>query len=141
MYLIDTNTVSEARRGNGAGVAALTWMKSVAPEALHISVITDYELELGVLGLERRDPRQSRVLRRWLSSLRMQLGSRVLPVSPEIARMCAALNVPDRRPRADALIAATALHHGFTLVTRNVRDFDIPGLSVLDPFVRDTLET
>lgn len=134
MYLLDTNTFSDARRGTGAGIVARTWMESGVPEALHMSVITDYELELGVLGLQRRDPRQARALRRWLDALRLGLGSRILPVSPQIARTCAALNVPDRRPWADALIAATALHHGLTLVTRNTKDFEIPGLSVLNPF-------
>ncbi|MCP1430677.1 putative nucleic acid-binding protein [Microbacterium foliorum] len=99
-----------------------------------MSAITDYELELGVLALQRRDPRQALALRRWLDTLRLGLGSRILPVSPEIARTCAALNVPDRRPWADALIAATALHHGLTLVTRNEKDFAIPGLAVVNPF-------
>lgn len=134
MYLIDTNTFSEARRGTGVGVAARTWMESGVPESIHMSVVTDYELEVGVLGLQRRDPRQARALRRWLDALRLGLGSRILPISPQIARTCAALNVPGRRPWADALIAATALHHGLTLVTRNERDFDIPGLAVINPF-------
>ncbi len=134
MFLVDTNTYSEARRGAGAGVAAHAWMESVAPGMLYMSVITDYELEVGVLELRRRDPRQARVLGRWLSTIRAELGPRVLPVSPEIARISAALNVPDRRPWADSLIAATALHHGLTLVTRNERDLDIPGLAVINPF-------
>lgn len=134
MYLIDTNTFSEARRGTAVGATARAWMESGAPEAIHMSAITDYELELGVLALKRRDPRQALSLRRWLDALRLGLGSRILPVSPEIARTCAALNVPDRRPWADALIAATALHHGLTLVTRNEKDFDIPGLAVVNLF-------
>lgn len=134
MYLVDTNTFSEARRGGEIASAARTWMEGVVPDALHMSAITDYELELGVLGLHRRDPQQARALRQWLSVIRQSLGPRILPVSPEIARTCAALNVPNRRPWADALIAATALHHGLTVVTRNEKDFDVPGLAVINPF-------
>lgn len=109
-------------------------MASVAPSSLFISVISDYELERGVLMLGRRDPRQAQALRRWLDGVRLELGVRILPITAEIARACAGINVPDRRPWADSLIAATALHHGLTVVTRNEKDFEVAGLAVVNPF-------
>ncbi|MGO4679448.1 type II toxin-antitoxin system VapC family toxin [Microbacterium sp. 2MCAF23] len=134
MYLVDTNTLSEARRAGHVGEEARRWMASVAPSSLFISVISDYELERGVLMLGRRDPRQAQALRRWLDGVRLELGVRILPITAEIARACAGINVPDRRPWADSLIAATALHHGLTVVTRNEKDFEVPGLAVVNPF-------
>ncbi|MBS1898389.1 MAG: type II toxin-antitoxin system VapC family toxin [Actinobacteria bacterium] len=134
MYLIDTNALSEARRTGSLGERSRRWMSSVAPGSLFISVVSDYELELGALTLERRDPRQAHALRGWIDGIRLELGARILPVTPEIARICAGINVPDRRPWADSLIAATALHHGLTVVTRNEKDFDVPGLAVINPF-------
>ncbi|MFT4259234.1 type II toxin-antitoxin system VapC family toxin [Microbacterium sp.] len=133
MYLVDTNTFSEARRSGAVGEAAREWMATVAFEGLFMSVISDFELERGVLLLERRDLRQGIALRQWLNGIRLQFGQRMLPVTAEIARICAAIQVPDRRPFPDALIAATALHHGLTVVTRNVRDFEVPGLAVINP--------
>lgn len=136
MYLVDTNTLSEARRSGRLGDSARRWMASVAPGSLFVSVISDYELERGVLMLDRRDPRQAQVLRRWVDGVRLDFGNRILPITAEISRACAGINVPDRRPWADSLIAATALHHGLTVVTRNEKDFDVPGLAVVNPFAR-----
>lgn len=133
MYLLDTNVISETRRPRpNPGVSA--WFASASIDALHASAVTDYELERGLLALQRRDPRQADRLRPWLISVRRELGPRILDVTAEVARICAGLSVPDRRPFPDALIAATALHHGLIVVTRNEGDFDVPGLRVLNPF-------
>lgn len=134
MYLLDTNVVSELRRLDKADPGVVAWIDATSSSLHFLSVMTDYELEAGVLPLERRDRRQATLHREWLVTVRAEFGSRILPITPEIARLCATLNVPDRRPLPDAFIAATALHHGLTVVTRNVRDFDIPGLAVINPF-------
>lgn len=134
MYVVDTNTLSEARQAGHMGEEGRRWMACVAPRALFISVISDYELERGVLMLGRRDPRQARALRGWLDGVLLAFGTRIFPITAEIARACTGINVPDRRPWADSLIAATALHHGLTAVTRNEKDFDVPGLAVVNPF-------
>ena len=110
------------------------WLSTVPTDEWHVSVITDYELEVGVLGLYRRDPKQASGLRRWLMGMRENYESRLLPILPEIARICATIQVPDRRQLGDAMIAATAIHHGLTVVTRNEKDFDVPGLAVINPF-------
>lgn len=134
MFLLDTNVISETRDPRRGDRGVIAWIDSIDPSELHLSALTDYELELGVVARERRDPAAGRRLRRWLTAVRQEFDGRILPVTPEIARICARLNDPDRRPFADSMIAATALHHGHTVVTRNERDFRMPGLSVLNPF-------
>lgn len=137
MYLLDTTAVSELRklpagRAN-AGVAA--WSATVRPSDLHVSVITLQELAQGVLTMERRDPAQGAILRRWLDGQVVPgFRDRALPVDAAVAFRCAALHVPDRRPALDALIAATALVHGLTVVTRNLSDFRPMGVPLLDPW-------
>lgn len=134
MYLLDTNVISETRRRGGADRGVLAWLAEVGADQWRVSVVTDYELELGLVAMRRRDERQAALLQIWLTNARRGYESRMLPVTAEIGRICAAIQVPDRRQLTDALIAATAVHHGLTLVTRNVRDFDVPGLDVIDPF-------
>ena len=133
MFLLDTNVVSELRRAERAAPAVLAWARTTQASELFISSIR--VLERGVMQLERRDPRQGAVLRAWLDTQVMPaFEGRVLAVDAAVARRCAAVHVPDPRPERDGLIGATAMEHGFTLVTRNVADFQIPGLKLLNPW-------
>ena len=137
MYLVDTNVVSELRKGTSAGMnqGVLEWSLSVTTPSLFLSVITILELEKGVLGVARRDPAQARILRRWLDGNVLEAFSgRILPIDTAVARRCGALHVPNPRPDRDALIAATALVHGMTVVTRNVGDFDSLGVEIVNPW-------
>lgn len=133
MYLVDTNVFSETRRAV-MDMGVRQWFDAVRSDSIHMSMITDLELERGMLLQSRRDPAQSAALAAWIGSVRTGVAGRVLDVTVEIARVCAAIQVPDRRPLGDALIAATALHHGLAVVTRNVKDFEVPGLTVINPF-------
>ncbi|MFC5848573.1 type II toxin-antitoxin system VapC family toxin [Deinococcus petrolearius] len=137
MYLLDTNVVSELRkvRSGKADPQVSRWAQGVQASALYLSVITVQELELGILLKERRDPEQGRVLRGWFEGQVLPaFAGRLLPVTVAIARQCAALNVPETKPERDGLIAATALVHGLTVATRNVRDFQGTGVPLLNPW-------
>jgi toxin FitB len=135
MYLLDTNVVSELRRGRRANAGVATWSKVVSPNELFISAVTILEIEHGILLVERRDPRQGEMLRGWLESkVLLAFSDRILPVDTAVARRCAQLHVPDPRGECDALIAATALVHGLTLVTRNIADFLAMGVPLLNPW-------
>ncbi len=138
MYLLDTNVVSELRPGKrDPSTAVRAWASTVPLEHQHLSVISLYELEVGVLSMERRDKAQGIHLRAWFTSLRALFAPRLIAVTEEIGVRCAALQVPDRMPEMDALIAATALVHGMTIVTRNTQDFLGHGLSLLNPWESD----
>ncbi len=137
-YLLDTNVVSELRKvGDGKADPNVTkWVGAQDSNDLFISAITILELERGILGIQRRDADQGSRLRRWMDSrVRPEFAERVLPIDDAIATRCAHLHIPDRRREADALIAATALVHGLTVVTRNVQDFDGTNLIIIDPWL------
>lgn len=111
------------------------WADSVDAEALFLSVLSLQELEVGVLGMERKDPEQGARMRRWLNhQVLPEFAARILAVDQRVVLAAARLQVPDRRPVMDCLLAATALVYGFVMVTRNRRDFDIPSLTILDPW-------
>jgi hypothetical protein len=99
------------------------------------SAIVVQELEIGVLQLERRDLAQGAILRNWLDEYVLPtFVDRVLPIDTAVARRSARLHVPDPQPYRDGLIAATALVHGLTVVTRNVVDFETTGVPLLNPW-------
>ena len=139
MYLLDTNVVSELRkiRLGKADRHVAKWAESLDAADLFISVITVQELEFGVLLAERRDPSQGAVLRTWLNDhVLPAFNDRILTVDVAVAQRSARLHVPNPRPVRDGLIAATALVHGMTVVTRNAADFEPTGVAVLNPWGR-----
>lgn len=138
MFLLDTNVVSELRkiRLGKADPQVTAWADSVDASDLYLSVITVQELEIGIILVERRDPSQGTVLRRWLDhQVLPAFADRILSVDTTVVVRSARLHVPDPRPVRDGLIAATALVHGMTVVTRNTADFESTGAMILNPWM------
>ncbi|ASG78258.1 type II toxin-antitoxin system VapC family toxin [Salmonella enterica] len=138
MYILDTNVVSELRKARTGKIDAnvVAWAESMDASALFVSSITIMELELGILSVERRDAIQGSLLRSWLEQhVLPEFSGRTLSVDIAVALRCARLHVPDKRGERDALIAATALVHGMTVVTRNVADFEPTGVAIINPWI------
>ena len=135
MYLLDTNVVSELRKpATRIDEGVSHWVRAQDAERLFLSAVSVLELEVGVLRLERRDARKGTRLRGWLDEVLQTFGDRVLPFDSEAAQQAAMLQVPDPRADHDSFIAATALSHGLTVVTRNERDFVPMGVPILNPW-------
>jgi toxin FitB len=138
MLILDTNVVSELRkvRLGKADRHLAAWADGVDAADLYLCVITLQELELGVLLAEKRDPAQGALLRTWLNAhVLPAFAGRILMIDAAVAQRSARLHAPDPRPVRDGLIAATALVHGMTVVTRNVADFEPMGANVLNPWL------
>jgi predicted nucleic acid-binding protein len=137
MFILDTNVVSELRKirlGKTDPNFAL-WADSVDAGCLHISAITVLELEIGILQLERKDPQQGTILRIWLDTLVLpEFQGRIFPIDVVVAQRCARLHVPNPHAERDSLIAATALVHSMTVVTRNLAGFEATGVQLLNPW-------
>ncbi|MGC8517114.1 MAG: type II toxin-antitoxin system VapC family toxin [Steroidobacteraceae bacterium] len=137
MFLLDTNVVSELRkaRTHKAHPNVAAWVQTVQDSSLFLSAIVVQELETGVLQLERKDIAQGAILRSWLDQhVLPTFAERILPVDTAVTRRSARWHVPDPQPYRDGLIAATALVHGMTIVTRNVADFHATGVPLLNPW-------
>lgn len=136
MYLLDTNVVSELRRPERSNPDVNGWLSGQAPETLFTSVIVAMELEFGALQMLRRDERQGSHLVDWVRNRFLRdFAGRTLPVTLDVALQCASLHVPDPKSERDAWIAATAIVHDLTVVTRNTRDFAGTGVKLLNPWL------
>ena len=137
MFLLDTNVVSELRKaGDGRADAHVTaWISGQDAASFYISALTLMELEIGILRIERRDAAQGARLRSWMHGhVLPEFLERTLPVDCAVALKCARLHVPDPRGERDALIAATAIVHGMSVVTGNTADFEATGVALIDPW-------
>ena len=133
-FLLDTNVVSELRKGSRAHARVRHWFADVADEDLRISVLVLGELRQGVERLRGRDRTSAERLDLWLARLSADHEGRILPVDQRVAEIWGRLNAPDPLPTVDGLLAATALVHDLTLVTRDVRDVARTGARLLNPF-------
>ncbi|GES44397.1 hypothetical protein FBZ98_101413 [Rhizobium sp. ERR 922] len=131
MYLVDTNVVSEIRRGNSQAIA---WLRSVDPSTIYLSVITLGEIMRGIALKRRSDPRTATHLEEWLRKLRHDHRNRILPITDQIAVEWGRIAAQRPRGDADGLIAATAIVHDLIVVTRNIGDFDDTGASIVNPW-------
>ena len=132
-YLLDTNVLAEIRkpRPHPAGAA---WDEEAGDDELFLSVLVVGEIQQGVARLRRKDPRQAATYETWLGKLQREFADRVLPVTQDVALEWGRLSAGNPPPVIDGLIAATALVHGLTVVTRNVADFEPTGVPLLNPF-------
>jgi predicted nucleic acid-binding protein len=131
LYLVDTNVVSEARRGSRQ---ALAWLRSIRPDAVYLSALTLGEIMRGVALRRRSDPKTAACLTEWLERLRQDHADRILPVTDRIALEWGRIAALRPRGDIDGLIGATAIVHGLILVTRNVSDFEDTGVSLINPW-------
>jgi hypothetical protein len=133
-YLLDTNIVSEARKGERADPGVVAWLSSIRERELYISVLVVGEIRQGIERLKRRDPAQAEAFNAWLERLLRDYADRVVPVNAEIAEEWGRMNVPDPLPAVDGLMAATAKARDMTFVTRNTTDVARTGVRLLNPF-------
>jgi hypothetical protein len=134
MFLPDTNVLSELRRPDRADPNVASWADGADPAEFYLSATTILEIEIGTLLIQRRDEAQGIMLRNWINNQVLPgLNGRIFPVDIAVAQRCAQLHVPDPRAERDALIAATALVHHLTVVTRNTADFQSMGVDLLNP--------
>ena len=135
MYILDTNVVSELRRPERADVNVLKWASRVAVAQFYLSAITVFEIERGIGLVARRDMAQAASLRQWFDGhILTTFNRRIFAIDAVVAMRCAKLHVPDPQSDRDSFIAATALVHGMSVVTRNTADFEKTGVTLINPW-------
>jgi predicted nucleic acid-binding protein len=133
-YLLDTNVISELRKGERANAAVRAWFEGLADEEIFISVLTVGEIRRGIESIRRRDPDSAAALDGWLARVVEAHRDRIIQIDRAVAEEWARLNVPDPLPVVDGLLAATAKVAGLTLATRNVADIEGTGVAIFNPF-------
>jgi toxin FitB len=132
-FLVDTNVITEARRKRPEP-KVVAFMQSVRPERLFVSVLTLGELRKGAEMRARKDRSQGADIHRWIDEVESEFGKRALPINQSIARLWGELASVRPRPVVDTLIAATAIIHGLTLLTRNIPDIADTGVVTINPW-------
>jgi hypothetical protein len=132
--LLDTNVLSQLRKGARASSRVRAWLEGVDSDEIHLSVLVVGELRRGIERIRARDARQAAALERWLSTVVRTHAERILPVDSRVAERWGRLTATRPGSVIDTLMAATALVHGLVLVTRNVRDVAWTGVSYINPF-------
>jgi toxin FitB len=135
-YLVDTNVISELRKGQRCDPNVRAWFSPIPEEEIFLSVLTIGEIRKGIESIRLRDQAAARVLDRWLRQLVSSYRDRILPVDQEVAERWGEMNVPDPLPVLDGLIAATARVHDLTVATRNAKDMARTGVPFVNPFAR-----
>jgi toxin FitB len=133
-YLIDTNIISEVRKGDRCDGHVATWFASIDDADIYLSVLVVGEIRKGIERARRTDPAQARALEKWLSTLKQSYGERILPIDQMVADEWGSMSAIRSVPTVDTLLAATAKIHRLTLATRNVADVAGLGADVLNPF-------
>ncbi len=133
-FLLDTNLLSELRKGVRANPRVVDWARDTLRHRHYISVLSLGEIRKGIELLRRRSPEQCLAFERWLEALNATYHDEILPVSDSIADRWGRMMAEQTLPVIDGLLAATALEHGLTVATRNIADFDSAGIALVNPF-------
>ncbi len=136
MFLVDTNVISEVRKRERCDAAVAGWWSTVADADLFLSVLVLGEIRQGLERLRSRDAHRAASLERWLAEVAAAFAGRVLPVDAAVAEAWGRISARRPTPVVDGLLAATAIVHDLTLVTRNLADVAHSGARVLDPWQR-----
>jgi toxin FitB len=137
MFLADTNVISETRRDDRANAGVRSFFREAnrSGKKVHLSIVTVAELRQGVERLGRKgDARQAAGLDKWVNEVLREYDGRILSADKEVGKLWGRLRAPHPEPALDKLIAATALVYGLTVVTRNVKDFEVTGVEMINPF-------
>jgi toxin FitB len=133
-YLLDTNVISELRKGSRADHNVSSWFSGLADEEIFLSALTLGEIRCGIESIRRRDAKTAAVLESWLGRIADQHGDRIVPIDRAIADEWGRMNAPDPLPVVDGLVVATAKVVGLTLATRNTADIERTNVSYVNPF-------
>jgi len=133
-YLLDTNVISELRKGARAAPNVRAWFSELADEEIFLSVLSIGEIRRGIENVRRRDPKSATALDSWLARLAEAHRDRILPIDRATAEEWGRMNVPDPLPVVDGLLAATAKVSGLTFATRNIADVEGSDVDLVDPF-------
>lgn len=133
-YLIDTNIISEIRKGPRCNDRVASWYAAVKDTELYLSVLVIGEVRKGIESARRRDSDKAQTLEKWLEQVKSAFGDRILPIDDSVGDEWGRMSTIRSIPVVDALLAATAKIHGMTLVTRNAKDVADLGAMVLNPF-------